>query len=47
MKKTCRYYVSPNKCLVDGKEPKCKDCDCYVKDDYINLMLKKYGRNNS
>lgn len=45
MKKTCKYFVSNNKCAIDGKVPKCKECGCYEKEDYIQKMLRKYGRN--
>ena len=44
MRKTCKYFISIKKCAVDGNEPNCKYCGCYVKESYIENMLKKYGR---
>lgn len=46
MRKTCKYFISTKKCAVDGNKPNCKYCGCYVKKNYIENILKKYGRSN-
>ena len=46
MRKTCKYKITKKKCAVDGNKPNCKDCGCYVKKNYIENILKKYGRSS-
>lgn len=45
MKKTCRYFVSSSKCAINGEKPICKGCGYYEKENYIERILDKYGRN--